>query len=85
MSTATNIKLILIPPSPVLSQGVAQNIVTATLFTDGTDGNIVYVTVAGDIPAIPWNGKSQLWHARASYTLSGWSGKSEPDTFRVDP
>jgi len=85
LATATNLKLILIPPPPILSQGVAQQTVTATLYTDGTDGNLQYTTVAGDVPAIPFNGQPQLWQVRASYTLSGWSGKSELDTFYVDP
>ncbi len=85
LTGATNLRLILIPPPPVLSQGVAQQTVVATLYTDGTDGKIQYVTTAGDVPAIPWNSQPQLWHARATFTLSGWSGKSEPDTFYVDP
>lgn len=85
LASATNLKLILIPPPPVLSQGLAQNVVTATLYTDGTDGKIKYTTVSGDVPAIPINGQSQLWRARAQFTLSGWSGKSEMDTFFVDP
>jgi hypothetical protein len=85
LATATNLKLILIPPTPALSQGLTQNIVTATLYTDGTDGNLTYTTVAGDIPALPWGSPSQQWQVRAQYTLAGWSGKSEPDYFWVDP
>src|SRR4051812_10948031 len=81
MAGATNIKLILIPPPPVLTQGLAQQTVTATLYTDGIDGKIVYSTIVGDVPDVPWNGQPQLWSARAKFTLSGWSGKSEPDTF----
>lgn len=85
LSTATNLRLILIPPPPILSQGVVQQTVVATLYTNGTDGKIQYTTISGDVPAIPWNGQPQLWHARASFTLSGWVGKSEADFFYVDP
>lgn len=85
LSTATNLRLILIPPSGVLSQGVTPQTVVVTLYTDGTDGSLTYTTVAGDIPAVPWNNKPQLWTIRAMFTLSGWIGKSEPDTFYVDP
>lgn len=85
MASATNIKLILIPPPPILAQGVSELTVTASLYTDGTDGKIKYTTVSGDIPGIPFQGKPQLWNARAQFTLSGWTGKSEPDTFWVDP
>lgn len=85
LAAATSLKLILIPPPPILSQGVAQQAVTATLYTDGTDGNLTYTTIAGDVPAIPWGGQPQLWTVRAMYTLSGWTGKSEPDTLFVDP
>lgn len=85
LASATNLKLILIPPPPVLSGGSAQQIVTATLYTDGTDGILSYTTVSGDVPAIPFNGRPQLWQIRASFTLSGWAGKSEPDTLYVDP
>lgn len=85
MASATNIKLILIPPPGVLTQGATSQTVTATLYTNGSDGKITYTTVAGDIPSIPFNGKPQLWHVRPQFTLSGWSGKGEPDTFYVDP
>ena len=85
LSGATGLKLVLIPPPPILSQGVAQQTVIATLYTDGTDGILQYTTVAGDVPAVPWNGSPQLWSVRATFTLSGWSGKSEPDTLFVDP
>lgn len=85
MASATSIKLILIPPPPVLTQGATQQIVTATLYTDGTDGNITYTTLSGDVPDVPINGQPQIWRARAKFTLSGWSGKSEMDTFYVDP
>lgn len=85
MASATSIKLILIPPPPIQTQNAASITVTATLYTDGSDGKITYTTVSGDVPSIPFGGKPQLWHARAQYTLSGWSGKSEPDTFYVDP
>lgn len=84
LAAATLLKLILIPPPTILSQGVAQNIVTALLYTDGTDGKLIYTTVSGDIPALAWNGSPQLWHIRPQFTLSGWSGKGEPDTFWVD-
>lgn len=85
ISAATSIKLILIPPAPVMSQNVGQQIVTATFYTDGTDGNLTYTTIAGDIPNIPINGKPQLWLVRSMFTLGGWSGKAEPDFFYVDP
>ncbi len=85
LATATNLKIVLVPPPPILSQSQAQNEVTATLYGDGSDGKIQYTTVAGDVPAIPWRGQPQLWNARPKFTLSGWSGKGEPDTFFVDP
>lgn len=85
LSSATNLRLILIPPPPILSQGESQQTVTATLYTDGTDGKIRYTTVSGDVPSLPLNSKSQLWRIRAQFTLSGWSGKSETDTLWVDP
>lgn len=85
MASATSIKLILIPPPGVLSQGAASQTVTATLYTDGTDGKITYTTLSGDVPSIPFGGQPQLWHVRPQFTLSGWSGKGEPDTFFVDP
>lgn len=84
LASATNLRLILIPPPTILSQGSAQNSVVATLYTDGTDGKIKYTTVSGDVPAIPWNGHPQLWHVRPQFTLSGWSGKGESDHFWVD-
>lgn len=85
LALATNLRLILIPPPPILSQGVAQQTVVAALYTNGTDGKIQYTTISGDVPTIPWNGQPQLWHARATFTLSGWTGKSEADFFYVDP
>lgn len=85
LSAATNLKLVLIPPPPVLTQGVAEQTVTATLYTDGTDGKIKYTTVSGDVPEVPTQGQPQVWRARAQFTLSGWTGNSEMDTFWVDP
>lgn len=85
ISQATNLRLILIPPTPILSQGASQNVVTATFYTDGTDGILQYTTISGDIKAMPLDAAPQLWLARAQFTLAGWSGKSEPDNFWVDP
>lgn len=85
MSTASSIRLILIPPAGVLTQNASSQTVVATLYTDGTDGRITYTTVSGDVPSIPFGGQPQLWHVRPQFTLSGWSGKGEPDTFIVDP
>ena len=85
LSAATSLRLILIPPVPILSQGVAAQTVVATLYTNGTDGIIQYTTIAGDIPSIPFIGRAQLWHVRPMFTLLGWSGKGEPDFFWVDP
>lgn len=85
LASATNLKLILIPPPPILTQSAAQQTVTASLYTDGTDGKITYVTVSGDIPSLPFGGRPQLWNVRPQFTLSGWSGKGEPDFFYVDP
>lgn len=84
LAGAVNLKLILIPPPSVLSQGLEQNVVPAAFVTDGADGMIQYATVPGDVPAVPWGGAPQLWQVRASYTLAGWTGKSEPDSFWVD-
>jgi hypothetical protein len=85
ISSATNLRLVLIPPPGVLSQGVSQRTVVATFYTDGRDGTLVYTTVAGDIPAVPWGGQPQLWHVRPTFSMAGWSGKGEPDSFWVDP
>ena len=85
LAAATSLKLVIIPPPPILTQGAATKTATATLYTDGTDGKITYTTISGDIPAIPWGGQSQLWHVRPQFTLSGWTGKGEPDHFWVDP
>lgn len=85
LSSATGLRLILIPPPGVLSQGVAQNTVAATFYTDGTDGKLQYTTVAGDVPMVPWAGQPQRWQVRPMFTLSGWSGRGEPDFFWVDP
>lgn len=85
LASATSLRLILIPPPPVLSQGVRQQTVVATLYTDGTDGKIQYTTVSGDIPALAFNSQPQRWNVRPQFTLSGWSGKGEPDYFMVDP
>ncbi len=85
LAAATNLKLILIPPPPILTQSASSQTVTATLYTDGTDGKISYTTIAGDVPALPFGSQPQLWHVRPQFTLSGWTGKGEPDTFMVDP
>ncbi len=85
LAAATNLKLILIPPPGTLSQGFAQQTVAASLYTDGTDGNLTYTTIAGDVPTVPFNGQPQLWQVRPMFTLSGWTGKGEPDSFWVDP
>lgn len=85
IAAATNLRLILIPPPGVLTQGASQLIATATFYTDGSDGILRYITVAGDIPEIPFGGRPQFWHVRPQFTLGGWSGKGEPDTFTVDP
>lgn len=84
LASATNLKLVLVPPPPVLTQGAAQQTVTATLYTDGTDGMVQYTTIAGDVPSVPQNSAPQLWQARPQFTLGGWSGRGEPDTFFVD-
>jgi hypothetical protein len=85
LSAATNLKLILTPPPGALTQGQPSQTVTASFYTDGTDGILKYVTISGDVPSIPQGAAPQLWSVRASFTLSGWTGKSEPDTFYVDP
>lgn len=85
LAAATSLRLILIPPPGTLSQGVPQQTVTATLYTDGTDGALTYTTISGDIPAVPWNGQPQIWNVRPQFTLSGWTGKGESDTVTVDP
>lgn len=85
MSGATSIKLVIIPPPPVLTQNLPSQEVSASLYTDGKDGVVQYQTVSGDVPALPFNGQPQLWVARAHFTLGSWNGKSEPDTFWVDP
>lgn len=85
IASASSLKLILIPPEGVLTNGVSQQTVTAVLYTNGTDGNLAYTTVAGDIPTVPWGGSPQLWTCRAQFSLGGWTGKSETDTFWVDP
>lgn len=76
IAAASNLELILIPP------GGSSVTKAATLYTNGSDGAMTCTTVSGDIPTVT---ASELWQVQASFTLGGWSGMSEPDTFWVDP
>ena len=52
---------------------------TAEFVTDGTDGQIKYVTISAD--DLDEDG---IWHAQGHVTgLGGWSGKSDIAYFRV--
>lgn len=50
---------------------------TAVFTTDGSDGLIRYVTVAGDLD------QPGLWRLQGHVTLPSWSGSSTMDRFRV--
>jgi len=49
----------------------------ATFVTDGTDGQIQYVTVSGDLDETGW------WTRQAFLTLGSWSGQSSRVRFEV--
>lgn len=62
LGSATNLKLLLGKPSG------AYIVVTAGLYTDGTDGKLLYATVANDLDEYgPYN-------VQAYFTLGGYTG-----------
>ena len=52
---------------------------TAVFVTDGTDGLLRYVTIAGDIDVIG------VWKKRAYVVTPSWTRHSSVAEFRVDP
>lgn len=60
----------------VTSAGV-KTTYTADFSTDGTDGNIQYITAAGNLP-VPGE-----YHIQAEIQMPSWSGKSNIGTFPV--
>lgn len=71
LSAATLLELIFRKPS--------QEVVTktASLYTDGSDGKMQYVTVTGDLD-LPG-----LWRVQARVTVGGASWSTSIETFRV--
>lgn len=51
----------------------------ATFTTDGTDGQIEYVTVEGDLNEVG------IWYRQAYIVMSGWTGHSDTSSFPVHP
>ena len=49
----------------------------AVLVTDGTDGKVHYVTVAGDLD------RPGIWTVQGYFEMPGWSGRSNTYTFPV--
>lgn len=52
---------------------------TASLVTDGTDGKMQYITVAGDLDLVG------LWKIQGDITSPSWTGTTNIDTFTVYP
>lgn len=50
---------------------------TATLYTDGTDGKLQYLTVDGDLDV------AGRWRVQANYELASGQWSAEPETFTV--
>ena len=50
---------------------------TAVLSTDGLDGKLRYVTIAGDLDLDGW------WSLQADVTMPNWDGPSTIDEFEV--
>ncbi len=51
---------------------------TAVFFTDGTDGKLLYTTIAGDMDV------EGLWYVRGCFTLGGWVGRTRRIALRVE-
>lgn len=71
LAGASELTAILVTPANVTKERIA------TLFTDGTDGKIKYVTAADDIDV------SGTWEIRGRVTLTTNRWTSDPDTFTV--
>lgn len=50
---------------------------TAVLYTDGTDGKIKYVAIAGDLNA------DGSWRVQGKVTIGAWTGRSDIYAFVV--
>ena len=72
ISAATNTQLIFKNPSGVTITK------TAAFVTDGTDGKLQYVTVAGDLVGYG------AWQIQAHLTLLGADGRTEVERFGVE-
>jgi len=51
---------------------------TAVHKTDGTDGKLMYVTIAGDLS------QGGIWQRQAEFTLGGFTGRTAKVSFVVD-
>ena len=63
----------------LLKKPVTGTVVTkaATLYTDGTDGKIQYLTIANDLNEVG------VWETQADTTEAGWDGTAEIKRFKV--
>jgi len=71
LSTATTLELIFKSPSGTSTTK------TASLFTDGTDGKITYLSVDGDFNEIG------TWRIQAKIAIGGGIFRSDVGTFKV--
>ena len=72
VSSATSTKNLLFvkPSGGTLTGG-------ASFSTDGTNGQIEYASVSGDLAEVG------AWEVRASIVITGWTGKTDIKTFTV--
>lgn len=52
---------------------------TADLYTDGTDGILEYITIAGDLD------QAGRWRVQPTYSMGGGTWTGSPETFVVKP
>ena len=71
VGTATVLKLIFKKPGGEVIER------DAALVTDGTDGKVHYVTVAGDLD------RAGTWSVQGYLEMPGWTGRTKVDTFPV--
>jgi hypothetical protein len=71
ISAATDMMLYFKPPSGTVKEE------TAALYTDGTDGKLVYTTVAD------WLDEIGIWEVQAGFALGSWSGRTSVGSFPV--
>lgn len=70
LATATDLKIYMKTPTETKT-------FDASLYTDGTDGKIKYVTVEGDIDL------AGEWQIQAGANIGGWQGRSSVEKFEV--